>query len=107
AVAGYTARLANGLAAKKALAEAACGYETDVLTRLSGLEDEIYAAATALSKAVDTLDGLEGVTEGSAFVRDELIPKMDTLRTGCDEAETLTAAECWPFPTYGELLFGV
>ena len=32
---------------------------------------------------------------------------MAELRAGCDEAETLTAAEYWPFPTYGDLLFGV
>ena len=25
----------------------------------------------------------------------------------CDEAETLTDRAHWPFPTYGELLFGV
>ena len=35
------------------------------------------------------------------------IPAMAALRTPCDEAETLTAAEYWPFPTYGDLLFGV
>ena len=25
----------------------------------------------------------------------------------CDEAEQRTAEGCWPFPTYGDLLFGV
>ena len=39
--------------------------------------------------------------------RDEIIPKMAELRAGCDEAETLTAADYWPFPTYGDLLFGM
>ena len=32
---------------------------------------------------------------------------MAELREVADEAETLTAEEYWPFPTYGELLFGV
>jgi glutamine synthetase len=32
---------------------------------------------------------------------------MAELRSLCDEAETLTAASYWPFPTYGDLLFGV
>ena len=27
--------------------------------------------------------------------------------TACDKAEQYTAADFWPFPTYGELLFGV
>ena len=29
------------------------------------------------------------------------------LRAAADEAETQTAASCWPFPTYGDLLFGI
>ena len=29
------------------------------------------------------------------------------LRATVDEAETQTAAGCWPYPTYGELLFSV
>ena len=32
---------------------------------------------------------------------------MGALRAVVDEAETMTAAEYWPVPTYGELLFGV
>ena len=47
------------------------------------------------------------VTEAAYFIRDEVLPKMDTLRAPADEAERFTAAEYWPFPTYGDLLFGV
>ena len=36
-----------------------------------------------------------------------MLQKMAELRVVCDEAETLTAAKYWPFPTYGDLLFGV
>ena len=32
---------------------------------------------------------------------------MDVLRAPCDEAEGCTSSEYWPFPTYGDLLFGV
>ena len=41
------------------------------------------------------------------MIRDELLIKMEELRHVCDEAETITAKEYWPFPTYGDLLFGV
>ena len=47
-----------------------------------------------------------GAVAGS-FVRDTVLPKMAALRAVCDEAETHTAAKYWPFPTYGDLLFGV
>ena len=32
---------------------------------------------------------------------------MDALRALVDEMETLTDARCWPYPSYGELLFSV
>ena len=57
--------------------------------------------------AVTALDALGDVTAEAAFVRDEVLPKMAALRAVCDEAETVTAASYWPFPTYGDLLFGV
>ena len=50
---------------------------------------------------------MENIGEKSAAVRDIILPKMTELRLPCDEAETLTAKKYWPFPTYGDLLFGV
>ena len=41
------------------------------------------------------------------MIRDVILQKMAELRVVCDEAETVTAEKYWPFPTYGELLFGV
>ena len=32
---------------------------------------------------------------------------MQKLRLACDEAETLTAKEFWPYPSYADLLFSV
>ena len=45
--------------------------------------------------------------EESCAIRDSVIPKMNELRAVADEAESVTADDYWPFPTYGELLFGV
>ncbi|MBR2832604.1 MAG: glutamine synthetase III [Oscillospiraceae bacterium] len=108
AVAAYSAALADGVARKKAAAPTvACGYETRLIQKLSCLADCADAAAEELGKTVAALDALSDVTEEADFVRDEVLPKMAALRAVCDEAETLTAAEYWPFPTYGDLLFGV
>ena len=41
------------------------------------------------------------------MIRDVILQKMAELRIPCDEAETLTAEEYWPFPTYDKLLLGV
>ena len=41
------------------------------------------------------------------FLHDHVLPVMGALRAACDDMETITGEDCWPFPTYGELLFGV
>ena len=49
----------------------------------------------------------ESIGEESEMIRDDVLVAMSELRVACDEAETMTAEKYWPFPTYGELLFGV
>ena len=108
AVQGYTAELAGGVAAKKAVsADIACGYESGLIARLSLLTDQIAARTDELEAAVLELKGAADVTQEACAIRDAVIGKMAALRTVTDEAETLTAEKYWPFPTYGELLFGV
>ena len=108
AVQGYTGDLAGKLAAKKAVApQAACGYETKLIGKLSELTDAIAAATDDLEAAVQAVKAYEDVEKESAAIRDTVIGKMNDLRAAADEAETLTAESYWPFPTYGQLLFGV
>ena len=108
AVESYVSSLAAAAAAKKTVdAELPCGYETKKLRRLSSLVDTIDSRVDALEEKLVRLDTLQDLTEEAAFIRDELIPAMGQLRAAADEAETQTAASCWPFPTYGDLLFGV
>ena len=108
AVEAYTLELARTAAAKKALdAGLACVYETRLVKRLSLLTDHIAERAEELVDAVAKLSGEEDVQAQSYAIRDKILPKMSELRLACDEAETLTAKSCWPFPTYGDLLFGV
>ena len=108
AVESYVADLAAAAAAKKTVdADLPCGYETKKLRRLSSLVDTIDSRVDALEEKTVRLDTLHDLTEEAAFIRDEIIPAMSQLRAAADEAETQTAAGCWPFPTYGDLLFGV
>ena len=108
AVERYVSDLAAAAAAKKTVdADLPCGYETKKLRRLSSLVDTIDSRVDALEEKTVRLDTLHDLTEEAAFIRDEIIPAMSQLRAAADEAETQTAAGCWPFPTYGDLLFGV
>ena len=104
----YAAHLATSANAKKALvAAAACTYETELVTKLSGLTSQIFEASKALSEELTHLADCESVIDEGYMIRDKILPKMGELRASCDEAEVITAEEFWPFPTYGELLFGV
>ncbi|MGN0985331.1 MAG: glutamine synthetase III [Candidatus Enterenecus sp.] len=108
AVEGYGARLASAARAKRAVdPDMPCAYETGLVKKLSGLADEMDAAADTLEEALAGLERASDITEEACMIRDVVLPDMDSLRAPADRAETLTAAECWPFPTYGELLFGV
>lgn len=60
-----------------------------------------------LVQALADIQKAEDVVQESAMIRDKVLVKMEKLRAVCDEAETLTAKSYWPFPTYGDLLFGV
>ena len=108
AVEGYTKSLAETLAAKKAaVAGLPCKYETSTITKLSELSDEIADATADLDGEIAKFQAIEDVTEAANDIRDVILGKMDALRAVCDEAETITAKEFWPFPTYSDLLFSV
>ncbi len=108
AVEEYTADLAKSVAAKTAAVEGlSCEYEKELIKKLSCLTDSIASATEDLEHALVKLKTVDDVTEIANADRDEILPKMGALRAVADEAETLTAEKYWPFPTYGELLFGV
>ena len=108
AIEAYTTELAEAAKAKKAAdAGASCRYEEKRIRRLSALLEQIDDAVDELESALVTLSMSADITAQANFIRDEIIPKMSLVRVPADEAETLTAEKYWPFPTYGELLFGV
>jgi glutamine synthetase len=108
AVSAYAKSLADTIAAKKAVsADIDCSYETETLAKISRIEASMFAKMTELEKAVIEAKETVGVMETAIFYKDHVIPAMNELRVNADELETLTAKEYWPFPSYGDLLFGV
>ncbi len=108
AVEAYAAETARAAAAKKKLdVSLSCAYETGLVRKLSRLTDSIAEAVEKLEQALKKAEGLSDIGKESELIRDEVLASMEKLRTFCDEAETLTARSFWPYPTYGDLLFGV
>ncbi|MDD6045201.1 MAG: glutamine synthetase III [Clostridia bacterium] len=108
AVASYVADLVSVAGAKKALdAEIPRNYEQKLIMRLSRLNEAIDGRTDLLEASMIKLDTMGDLAREAAWIRDDILPKMGELRAASDEAETLTAEAYWPFPTYGDLLFGV
>ena len=81
-------------------------YSQSTALKLGELISDIFSDAEKLKKK------LAGVPDRSTldvafYYHDEIIPLMESIRRNIDEAESLTAREYWPIPTYRELLFGV
>ena len=108
AVDAYLGNLSGTVAAKTAAVPGlACKYEKDLISKLSKLADEISDAASSLDTTLIRLKAIPDVTDAAYVIRDVVLQKMAELRVVCDEAESITADKYWPFPTYGDLLFGV
>jgi len=108
AIEGYLFNLAQTTSLMKSVStKVKCNYEISTMERLSELTDDILESTVALEKALEDIKKHDDIIKTSEAVRDDLLPKMDTLRKYVDEAEMLTGEEYWPFPSYGKLLFSV
>ena len=106
AVSRYGAALATALDAKQRVGVNDT-YERESAAQISSLTGEMYEKLLHLERELDTLAAVSDSTEQSMFYKERILPAMAELRRVGDALESVTAAEYWPFPTYGELLFGV
>ncbi len=108
-VSAYTAKLASAIAVRRAVAPTdACAYESGRLARLSELLDTAQKAVEDLENALDARhERKRDAGELALYLEGHLLPPMEALRAAVDEMETVTDADVWPYPSYGELLFSV
>ena len=92
-------------AERKAKLSIDASFETDRLKKLSALQTAIMNGVESLDEAL-TKDS-ETSQKEAEYYHDVVFKKMQELRAVTDRAEMLTSSEAWPYPSYGELLFGV
>ena len=106
AIEEYLADLALAAQRKRAVMETAdCTVETDLIARLSALNTKIYGLIAELKTAEQDAANTEAVQERAEKYAKTVLPLMKSLRAAVDDAETVTAAGRWPFPTYIDLMF--
>ena len=69
--------------------------------------NKAFSALQELEQKLEKAVAEDDVVKSAFVCKDDVIPAMTELRRYIDKAETLTAAEYWAIPTYGELLFDV
>lgn len=74
--------------------------------RVSALIEEAGLALDRLDRLVEKCDSLSG-RELALFCKDNLLPQMERLRSPIDQLELLIAKDCWPVPSYGDLLYHI
>ena len=108
AVEKYVSKICETAISKKNfMPDISCDYEHGLVKTLSSLTERGQALTSELKEAVVHVKDFCDIISEADYIRDGILPKMSALRAVVDEAETRTAAEYWPIPTYGELLFGV
>ena len=108
AVSAYVQKLVEACNAKKALsASIPCDAELAVIEKLSKLLCCFYNKIEVLEEKVNAAKGIKDVAERALFYGEEVFNAMNELRAVGDEMEVSTAADYWPYPSYGELLYGV
>ena len=109
AVEKYVIMLADGMEKKKRVSDAiSTKYEEKVITRLSECMRVMDEKTEEMLVKLDESYALHSsYLKAATLIRDEILPLMAELRKAADEAETMTAKEFWPFPTYGDIFFSV
>ena len=108
AVMAFAKELAQGVELKKSVSSSLSTFaEEKLLQNLSDLlekfvkkTDELESAVKAAAEHTDNLDRAK-------YYRNTVFALMNELRELGDSMETETSAEYWPYPSYGEILFGV
>ena len=104
----YLSKVAETAKLKKDVdSKLSISYEKNIMNKLSSLNDIIFAGVDTLEKVLAEEVEIEDIVEQGYAIRDKVLPTMEELRSACDEAEMIVAKEYWPYPSYGEMLFGV
>ena len=104
----YSEKLAKSVAEKSAvMGDIDCTYEKETLKTVCALLGTAHRAVKKAEEDLVTAKSIEDMAELAEFYKTTVLGDMRTLRIACDEMETVSSAEIWPYPSYGELLFGV
>ncbi|MBR2636732.1 MAG: glutamine synthetase III [Oscillospiraceae bacterium] len=108
AVSEYIGQLSDSVNARKAACpDAVFAAESDLIRNLSEENSRLYENILALEKTLAEAAAIGEAKACADFYCGAVRSAMDALRGTADRLETVTGEKNWPYPTYGELLFGI
>ena len=108
AMSAYSKELADAALEKKKLSEDIdTTYETKTVKALGNLLGSTYSNVKKLESDLYTAKSITSSVELADYYKDFILADMSALRASADEMETMASSEKWPYPSYGDLLFGV
>ena len=106
AVIAFVNSLSDAAIAKKSLGAYSVYAETSLIGELSEKLEAFVKKTDELKAAVDAAAQYDGL-DLAMYYRKTVFELMNELRALGDAMETKTSAKYWPYPSYGEILFGV
>ena len=108
AMSTYSSGLSRAAAEKTALlGDADVSYEKDTVKSLCALIGETYRNVKKLEDDLLAAKAVTDMAELADIYKTTVLEDMRALRISVDEMETVSSSEAWPYPSYGDLLFGV
>jgi glutamine synthetase len=77
------------------------------MKKLSSAADKMYADSEVLAKAVASTEKITDLHKAGMAYHDKVVAAMEKLRISGDAVEAMLGKEYLPYPTYGDLLYGI
>ena len=108
AVSTYAAEVSKNAAAKKSfMAVADTASEEALVEKLSTTYTSLTAEVTELKTLIDTSFALEDTQKCAEAFHDQVLAKMEDIRTVASDIEALIPDSILSYPTYDQLLFSL
>ncbi len=107
AITSYTDKLCRVVLNKNSLGGINSTVERELIARLSAANKQIYELTGELKMAVASAEKTTDIMEKAQMYHDKILRIMADIRKYADSAESVMPSDCWPYPSYGDLLFSI
>ena len=81
--------------------------ETAIAKKVSDLTESLVSNTKTLEDSLLKTSEYKEMNALARYYHDVVFADMQSTRAVADELETLVAADCWPIPTYADILFSI